>query len=783
MAVKCPKCQTENPDTSSYCADCGTQLVPIKDVSVTKTLQKSLAFPGKTIASKYKILEEVGRGGMGVVCKAKDTRLKRTVALKFLPPELTKDKVAKDRFIQEAQAAAALNHPQICIIYEVDEAEDQTFIAMEFIEGQSLKDKLKFGPMDIDEAKDIAIQVAKGLEKAHKKGIIHRDIKPANIMINEEGYAKITDFGLAKLSWGVDLTKTATIMGTVAYMSPEQARGEEVDHRTDIWSLGAMLYEMLSGERPFQKSQEQALIYAILNDKPTPLSLLRSDVPSHIEHLIEKSLEKKASERYQDIQELIQDLKLFITFPKAEKSIVVLPFENLSPDPEQEYFCDGMTEEIITDLSHVHDLLVISRSSAMTFKGTKKKIKEIAREVNVQYVLEGSVRKAGNNLRITAQLIDAANDAHLWAEKYSGTLDDVFDIQEKVSRSIVNALKLKLSPEEKQRITERPIDNVVAYEYWLKASAEITKFTEKALDRALRYLQNALDMMGDNAYLYVGMGFAYWNYVNIGIKQEDFVAKAEECVNKALALDPEFPIAHALLGFITMFFWGDPQKGVFHLKKALAFNPDELLALQMLAAAYVQLVGKMSAAVPLVERLMQIDPLGFPTKWLQGQIHFYDGRFDQAFMHWSKLYELEPEHPVCRTYYAIILAYQNRLTEAISIIDQSVKTTPENAFTKLGLLLKYAMLNKEKKVFQELTPDLRKTYRRDGGYSRFLAGIFALLDAKAEALDWLENAVNRGFLNYPFLAEGDPFLENIRGEPRFKKLMQRVKHEWENFEV
>jgi len=288
VAIKCPKCNADNPDTAKFCSDCGTQIVVIEDASVTKTIQEPIVSSGKIIAGKYKILAELGRGGMGVVYKAKDTRLNRTVALKFLPAELTQDKEAKKRFIQEAQAAAALNHPHICIIHEVDESDDQTFIAMEFIEGQSLKDKLKIGPLNVEEAKDIALQVAEGLKEAHEKGIVHRDIKPANIMLTKKGQAKITDFGLAKLSWGADLTQPSTIMGTVAYMSPEQAKGEEVDHRTDIWSLGAMLYEMLSGERPFQKAQEQALIYSILNDKPTPLSLLRSDIPTQIEKVIEK---------------------------------------------------------------------------------------------------------------------------------------------------------------------------------------------------------------------------------------------------------------------------------------------------------------------------------------------------------------------------------------------------------------------------------------------------------------------------------------------------------------
>ena len=376
MTVKCPKCRTENPDSVNFCGECGTHLGPAKDTFITKTLQRPQAILEKTIAGRYKVLDELGRGGMGVVYKAKDMRLDRTVALKFLPPELTGDEEARRRFIQEAKAAAALEHPNICTVYEVDEADGRNFISMSYIEGQSLKDKLKEGPMDVDEAEDIVLQVAEGLKEAHEKGIVHRDIKPANIMLTEKGQAKITDFGLAKLSWGTDLTKPATIIGTVAYMSPEQARGEEVDHRTDIWSLGAMLYEMLSGERPFQKSQEQALIYAILNDKPTPLFLLRSDIPTHIEHVIEKALAKKAGERCQNIGELISDLREspLMTFAKAEKSIVVLPFDDLSPARDQEYFSDGLTEEVISDLSGISALRVISRSSAMTFKGTKKTV-------------------------------------------------------------------------------------------------------------------------------------------------------------------------------------------------------------------------------------------------------------------------------------------------------------------------------------------------------------------------------------------------------------------------
>jgi serine/threonine protein kinase len=325
------------------------------------------------IVSHYRLLEKIGEGGMGVVYKAEDTKLKRTVALKFLPPELTRDSQAKARFAQEAQAAAALDHPNICAVFEIGEAEGATYIAMPYVKGRSLKERIAAGPLSMEEALDIAGQVAEGLKEAHERGIIHRDIKPANIMLTEKGHAKIMDFGLAKLEAGVDLTKTMAVMGTVAYMSPEQARGEEVDLRTDIWSFGATLYEMLTGQKPFGQKHDQALLYSVLNDTMESVSRICPEIPNHLERVIQKALEKDKFHRYQNMAELLKDLKSTrvsgLTVPKAEKSIIVLPFENISPDPEQEYFCDGMTEEIITDLSHVHNLLVISRSSAIMLVG------------------------------------------------------------------------------------------------------------------------------------------------------------------------------------------------------------------------------------------------------------------------------------------------------------------------------------------------------------------------------------------------------------------------------
>jgi eukaryotic-like serine/threonine-protein kinase len=740
---------------------------------------------GKTV-SHYRILEKLGEGGMGVVYKAEDTKLKRTVALKFLPPELTRDPKAKARFIHEAQAASALQHHNICTIHEIDETpEGQLFISMDCYEGQTLKERISKGPLPLGDALDLTIQAAEGLSKAHGAGMVHRDIKPANIMITSDGVAKILDFGLAKFAGQTKATNKGMTVGTVAYMSPEQARGEEVDHRTDIWSLSVVLYEMLTGLLPFRAEHEAALLYCVVHEDPQPLFCFRTDIPMQVASVISKALQKDRALRYQTAKELISELSMLtdpgMQLSREEKSIVVLPFENLSPDPDQEYFSDGLTEEVISDLSNVRALRVISRSSAMTFKGTRKKVPEIARELNVQYALEGSVRKAGNSLRITAQLIDATNDAHLWAEKYSGTLDDVFDIQEKVSRSIVDALRLRLTDEEKLKMAERPIDDVLAYECYLRAQYEILRYDEDALDRAVQYLQNGIDIVGDNALLYSGIAQAYSQYVNIGAKQEDYIAKAEEYAKEALALDPDFPKAHQVLAFIYSAFRGNQQDAIRHYKRALAVNPNEPAALISLAYTYCY-AGKPSAALTLMERLKRVDPLRPGNYFLQGALHFCDSQYRLALEPFRKFHESDPGSLSAQFLYAWTLTYNKELDRAFSMIDQIAGADPNNVYAKFGLLLKYGLLKDKEKALQEMTPDFQKTCRRDLEWSYSVAVMLSLLDARKEALDWLENAVSLGFMNYPML-ERDPFLDNIRTEESFKNLVQRVRYEWENFEV
>jgi non-specific serine/threonine protein kinase len=738
---------------------------------------------GQTVAH-YRILKKLGAGGMGVVYEAEDTKLKRTVALKFLPAEMTKDPQAKARFIQEAQAAAALDHPNICAVYEIGEAEGKTYIAMPYVRGKNLKDRLGAGPLSLEEAVDIAGQVAEGLKDAHQKGIIHRDIKPANIMLTEKGQAKIMDFGLAKLTSSADVTRTIGVTGTIAYMSPEQARGEAVDQRTDVWSFGATLYEMLAGAMPFGRKSDHALIYSILHEPPEPLARFRPDVPLALERLVQKALEKDQSFRYQSMAEVLEDLKAAripgLGTAQPEKSIIVLPFENISADPEQDYFCDGMTEELISDLSKIGSLRVISRTSSMIFKGTKKDIPAIAREVHVRYVLEGSVRKAGHNLRITAQLIDASNDAHLWAEKYGGTLDDVFDIQEKVSQSIVDALKLKLTPAESERLAERPIPSALAYEFYLKARQEILKWTEDGLGKALRYLQSGLEIVGENAVLYGGMAYVHFQYVNLGLKGEgDSRKQAEDYVRRAFDLDPDCSIANFVQG--NLIAWRNHKEGIAYFKRVLDKNPNDFDTLFFLSCLLGTL-GRTRAVVPLEERTIKIDPLNALAHVHSGFNRMWDGQYALALERLDRLHRTFPEDVMTKWCYGLSLAYMERKEDAGRMFDEVAREQPGSLFACLGLAFKYALEGKKSEALAALdsNPNLQNPW--DFQVMYWKTECLALIGEKEPALDCLERDIDLGMSNYPFMSELDPFLANIRGEERFKKLMERVKYEWGHFE-
>ena len=470
---------------------------------------------GQTI-SHYKILEKIGEGGMGVVYKAQDTKLDRLVAIKFLTAHSSNDEENNARFLQEAKAAASLNHPNILSIYEIDKEGNNQFIVMELIEGNDLRSFLKSGQsISLDKSMDFITQTAKGLKAAHDKGIVHRDIKSENLMVTKDSQIKIMDFGIAKLKGSSGLTKTGMSVGTISYMSPEQVQGIGVDQRSDIWSLGVVFYELLTGELPFKTEHDAALIYMISSEDVTPPSSLDRKIPNQMDTIVKKMLTKDWNLRYQNLNDFIKDIEAVkkeletSTQKDKKKAIAVLPFDNISPDKESDYFSDGLTDEIIANLARLKDMRVISRTTSIQYKKTNKDIKTIGRELGARYIMEGSVRKFQDNLRITAQLIDVETDEQLWVGTYKGTLADVFDIQEQVSKQIVDALMLKLSPTEKVVLTKRPTLNHEAFDCYLRARDFLYHFNRNSLSFSIQLFQKAIELDPRYADAYAGLAHSY----------------------------------------------------------------------------------------------------------------------------------------------------------------------------------------------------------------------------------------------------------------------------------
>ena len=592
---------------------------------------------GETI-SHYKITEKLGEGGMGVVYKAEDTRLKRPVALKFLSELSIRDEDDKARFLREAQAAASLDSPNICTTYEIDDAEGQTFISMAYIEGQSLDRKIDSNPLSIEEAQDIATQVAGGLQEAHDKGIIHRDIKSANIMVTDRGRAKITDFGLAKLAGQTRLTKTATILGTISYMSPEQVRGEAIDHRADIWSLGVVLYEMLAGRLPFEGPNEAAVIYSILNEEPQFLTNLRPEIPMALEQAVLRMMQKYPEDRYENMAAVIADidpmksdrleLTSVVSKLRASPSIAVLPFADMSPGKDQEYFCDGLAEELINALTQIEDLRVIARTSAFSFKNQDVDVREIGRKLNVGTILEGSVRKAGNRLRITAQLVNTAGGHHMWSERYDRELDDVFAIQDEITLAIVDKMKVNLLGEERVELAKRPEVSPEPYSLYLKGRWFWNKMTEAGLTKALECFQRASELASCCSLPYVGMADTYCllPYYSSYPPKEAY-PKAREAALKALEADDSIAEAHTSLGLIKSHYDWDWEGAEKEFRRAIEINSGYAPA-HLGYAMLLMFVGRLDEALGEIRHALELDPLSLINNTMMGMIARFARRPD-----------------------------------------------------------------------------------------------------------------------------------------------------------
>ena len=636
----------------------------------------------------YEILFPIGQGGMGVVFCARDTRLEREVALKILPPEFSGDPERRRRFLREARAASQLNHPNIVTIYDVAESGSAHFIAMEYVKGQTLARSI---PLTPDAAIDYASQIAQALVKAHAQGVVHRDLKPANIMLTPDGLAKVLDFGLASQTARgpfsdqtlTDISQAGAVLGTPAYMSPEQAEGKQVDAQSDIFSFGAVLYEMLSGQKAFQGATPISILASVLRDEPKPLGEVVPGVWPELGQVVERCLRKDKAARFQNISEVLRELQTARrqrspAQPGKAPTLAVLPFANMSPDKENEYFSDGLAEEIIGALSRLPGLKVTARTSAFAFKGKTGDIQTVAAALHVDHVLEGSVRMIGNRIRVTAQLISARDGDHVWSERYDRQLDDIFAIQDEISQAIVAALKVKLARDEP--IVRRPTSNMEAYQAYLEGRFHLFQLTPDAMERGRQLLERAIGLDPAFALPHVAMADYYYYKVGLhGLRPHEFMPKVLESAERAIELDPSAGDAYVARAMYRTFYSYDWDGAGEDFSRAIGLSPSSAVARYRHAYFYLRPLGRFKEAMEENERAFALDPLSMMIRFGTATLSFMLNDNERAVQQARASLALYPNSWLGCWLTGQIFAYVGLFEEAEEILGRGLKILPDNA--------------------------------------------------------------------------------------------------------
>ena len=784
---------------------------------------------GQTI-SHFHILEKLGEGGMGVVYKAEDTRLHRFVALKFLPDNLAQDSLALERFRREARAASALNHPGICTIHDIGEQDGRSFIAMEYIDGETLRTHIHGQPLPPEEIVRLGIQIADALDAAHAQGIIHRDIKPANVFVTRRGQAKVLDFGLAKLvRSGVGLNEdhpeishstsvVGLISGTPSYMSPEQVRGDNLDQRTDIFSLGLLLYEMATGRQAFSGGTGGVIIEAILTRSPTPARSINPDLPPMLGEIIDRALNKNVDQRYQRAADIRADLERLERAPDANwknaasdpgftprsttthsqshaalepqdspaqnraprtervskviNSLAVLPFENATRDPENEYLSDGIAGSLINAMATVPKLRVMAQSTVFRYKGRGIDPQAVGRELNVRAVLTGRIVQSGESLQIGAELVDVATGSQLWGSQYHRKPGDIFSIQDEISHEISEKLRLKLTRDEKKRLSKRSTRDAEAYRLYLKGRHHWDRWTEDGFNKAIEYFQLAVEQDPSYALAYCGLSDSYvllgWNSY---LAPKDAFPKAKMAAMRALRLDPDLGEAHAPLAAVLWLHEWQWNQAQGEFQRSLALNPFYPTASHWFAE-YVMTMGRQADAIEKMKASQELDPLSLIISVAIGWANYMARRYSDAIEQLRRTVDLEPHYPVTYWILGVVLRNMGQLDQAIAEGEKGVKLSAGSPLMSAALAQTLAIAGEHAKAIQILD-DLINLAKQKYVSPYFFAGIHVGLGEHDSAMGFLEQSYTERshWLIYLHI---DPSMDPLRSNPRFEDLLVRI---------
>jgi serine/threonine-protein kinase len=764
-------------------------------------VQPQMSLSVGTKVGHYQISSLLGAGGMGEVYLAQDINLRRPVALKLLPADFLLNKDRLIRFEQEAQAASALNHPNILTIYEIGEIDKLRFIATEFIDGLTLRQQMK-ATMELSDVVDAGIQIASALAAAHQAGIVHRDIKPENIMVRRDGYVKVLDFGLAKLneadssSSGPEddtmhavRTEPGVLMGTIDYMSPEQVRGLEVDERTDIWGLGVVLYEMLTGTKPFKGATRSDVIAAILKTEPMPLSYYQPNLPSDLQAIVRKSLRKRQNERYQTITALVEDLKnlrreIEISgrtdrpFQPPPSSVAILPFQNLTKDPTVGFYEFALADAVITELVRLRSLVVRPSSAIARYLGQAKDPIEAGNELKVNAVLAASFLHTGTFVRVTAQLLDVASGELLWGDRIDSDASDIITVQDIIAQRIVKGLNLRLSSDEEIDLAGHATANALAYEEYLRGRDRVGRYiyhtvANDDIEAAIAHFLRAIELDPNFALAHCALGSCYMQRNLKGAGSVDDLRLAQESLEAGLELDPKIVDARAYMVFF------DVLRGRKDLAReriaGLRREAPNWASVHFVSAVLSRLDGRYDAAIRSFERMLRLNPSErIVATWCIARIHMYQGRFDLALADFDRVSVAEQNHPLAKAYRAQVLFYLGHSEAAADILTSVLTDNPElNAIRPL-LAIALSAQGKHAEARAQLTERVKEVAALDWDGPYWVASAYAMEGEPDEAFKWLDKAISAGNENLPWF-ESNPIWQPLRSDERFEQLMQRIR--------